>query len=461
MPIMAAGLDSHRLGAVFHSRPDIIEGIKRAADSPGRVTLFNNIANFVYDQINGSEPAAKRRRVDNGVGNGFTASNTNGIKSEVVVKSEGGDAADEQVLLEIKELSVSVPQRKKFDLCFTENHFYARAPGTKAPVQGICHAWTDIEYAFYLPVPEKAQVQHNYILFPRGSCLPSKTETPTAEPLVFTIPATAPKQGTVLGPEAGDATAVSDSYRTLFDWALTKHLRSAGNPAEIVSANPARFHSMARQPHRPNEKAVHVKAFRGSKDGYLFFLPNGILWGFKKPLLFVPLTRIAAVSYTSVLQRTFNMVVEVFTGEGGDGTEELEFAMLDQEDYRGIDEAYVRRNGLQDRSMAEQRRAKMELAENMRNGKKGGGDEGDAAPNAGDGLTELERAQAEEEQRLQDEEDEEEEDYDPGSEGDSEGEGETSDEGDAEGDDDADMEEAEEYEEDEDEGDERLAVTGR
>lgn len=223
---------------------------------------------------------------------------------------------------------------------------------------------------------------------------------------------------------------------------------------------------MARQAHRPNEKAVHVKAFRGSKDGYLFFLPNGILWGFKKPLLFIPLGRIAAVSYTSVLQRTFNMVVEVFTGEGGDQkTEELEFAMLDQEDYQGIDESYVRRNGLQDRSMAEQRRAKMELAENMRNGKKGAGAEGDAGgANGADGMTELERAQAqahaEEEQRLQDEEDEDEEDYDPGSEGDSEGEGETSDE-DAEGDDDAEMEEAEDYDEDgEDDEHERLDVTG-
>lgn len=108
------------------------------------MTLFNNIASFVYDQINASEPAAKRRRIDNGVSHGFTASNTNGVKSEVVVKSEGGDAADEQVLLEVRELSVSVPQRKKYDLCFTENHLYARAPGTKAPVQGICYAWTNI-----------------------------------------------------------------------------------------------------------------------------------------------------------------------------------------------------------------------------------------------------------------------------------------------------------------------------
>ncbi|KAJ3527098.1 hypothetical protein NM208_g10872 [Fusarium decemcellulare] len=34
------------------------------------------------------------------------------------------------------------------------------------------------EYVFYVPVPEKTQVQHNDVLFPRGTCLPSKTNPP-------------------------------------------------------------------------------------------------------------------------------------------------------------------------------------------------------------------------------------------------------------------------------------------
>lgn len=47
-------------------------------------------------------------------------------------------------MLEIKELSFSMPQRKKLDVVITQNHFYARAPGTTEPVQGACHAWRDI-----------------------------------------------------------------------------------------------------------------------------------------------------------------------------------------------------------------------------------------------------------------------------------------------------------------------------
>lgn len=164
-------------------------------------------------------------------------------------------------------------------------------------------------------MPEKSQVQHNYILFPRNSYLPTKDNSTTADPLLFTVSAGAPKPGAIGGPNASAAATISDSYTTLFHWAINKCLQAAGGQdgVKVVSADPARFRSAARQPQRPKEPAVHVKAFRGSKDGFLFFLENGILWGFKKPLLFLPLDRIAAVSYTSVLQRTFNIVVEVFS----------------------------------------------------------------------------------------------------------------------------------------------------
>ncbi|XXG97260.1 hypothetical protein Hte_003556 [Hypoxylon texense] len=440
---MASGLDTQKLDAVFKSRPDILNDIHKAADNPSRIQLFNKIASFVYEQIGDQQSGSslKRRRVDiEPSQNGNTPSN------EVATTIE--DVASENILLEIKDISVSIPQRKKFELCFSPKHIYARAPNTTAPVPGIVYAWKDIEYAFYLPVPEKTQVQHNYVLFPRNSYSLSKSSTPTEDPLVFTVSATAPKPGSIGGPNAGAASAVSDSYSTLFHWAISKCLQAAGNNVQIVAADPTKFRSKVRQPHRPKDPAVHVKAFRGSKDGFLFFLENGVLWGFKKPLLFIPLDKIAAISYTSVLQRTFNMVVEVFTGENGDdeATEEIEFAMLDQEDYGGINENYVARHGLQDRSMADQRKAKRQLAENAK-GKKGT-DEGEQANGHADenGMTELERAQMEAEQQLQEDEDEDEEDYDPGSEGESEGSGTSSD------DDDDDEAQGDEMEEDDDVG---------
>jgi len=447
-------LDLDRLGQVFQSRPDLLEGIKQAADSDARIQLFNSIASYMQEQSQststttiGSEPSLKRRRVD-------IEPSKNGNASEAVSPQ---DVAAEGTLLEVKDISVSIPQRKKLDLCFTKQHIYARTSGTTTPVTGAIFAWKNIEFAFYLPVPEKAQVQHNYILFPRNSYFSTKNTPAPEDPLLFTIPAGAPKPGAIGGPNAAAAASVSDTYTTLFHWAINKCLQAAGNNVQIVAADPAKFHSMIRQPHRPKEQAVHVKAFRGSKDGYLFFLENGILWAFKKPLMFIPLDRIASVSYTSVLQRTFNMVVEIFTGEkvdGEDETEEIEFSMLDQEDYGGINGDYISRHKLQDRSMADQRKAKKELLENSK-GKKGeegeNGESGEHGAGADGDLTELERAQNEAEQQLQDDEDEDEEDYDPGSDSDSDGSGTSSEEDD---DDDANGEGA--ADEDEDDDDEEM-----
>ncbi|KKA29665.1 hypothetical protein TD95_001346 [Thielaviopsis punctulata] len=443
-----SGLDSARLSLVFQARPDILAGIQRAADSPDRVALFNDIANFVYDQLHSSEePLSKRRRTDTP----SAVAATNGASGE------SATVVAEPVQLEIKEISLSIPVRKKLDLCFTASGIYGRASGSTEPVPGSVFQWKDFEFAFYLPVPEKNQVQHNYILMPRGSSFTPKGAT-APDPLVFTVNAGAPKPDTIAGPKAASAHSFSTDYHALFDWAFASFLRAAGSTVQIVASNPARFHSVVKQSHRPNEKAVHIKAFRGSKEGYLFFLATGILWGFKKPLLFIPLERIAAVSYTSVLQRTFNMVVEVFNEEA---TEEIEFSMIDQQDYQGIDERYVKKNGLQDRSMAEQRKAKLQLAENIKAAKSEPkaeedediemeevADDGQGGPDVKN-MSALERAEWEEEKRLQDAEDEEEEDYNPGSDGDSDGSGSSSEEeSDGEGG------EAEEEEEDDDEEEE-------
>lgn len=325
-----------------------------------------------------------------------------------------------------------------------------------------------IEFVFYAPIPEKQQLQYNYILFPRNTALSSAKTWPAVdfEPLVFTVPTTAPKAGIVAGYAAQTAAQVSDSYSSLMHWAINSQLQSVGNTSvSIVGTDPRVFASAVKQPHRPAERAVHVKAFRGSKDGYLFFLPNGILWGFKKPLLFIPLDRIVAVSYTSVLQRTFNVVVEIdvshapvhdvnqkgqqWEDENATKTEEIEFAMIDQEDYQGIDETYVRRHGLHNRSMAEGRKAKRQLRENAKAGDVVADATNGSAQQAGgedDDMAELDRA----EQLIEDEEDEEEEDYDPGSEGESEGEGDSSDEDDDEDDDEDEDDEGEEGEEGDD-----------
>lgn len=105
-----------------------------------------------------------------------------------------------------------------------------------------------------------------------------------------------------------------------------------------------------------------------------------------------------------------------------EGTDEFEFSMIDVEDYEGL-QGYIKRYGLADTSMTEERKAKR-LGINVIKD-----EEGNIVDN-GDAPGELEAAA---QQMEEDDEDEGSagEDYNPGSEGESEGSG-TSDEDDEE-----------------------------
>jgi hypothetical protein len=132
--------------------------------------LFNEIATHVYDQLLnvGSEPAHKKRRVDVQQPNGAANGTKHPVKTET-------NAADESVLLEIKEISVSVPQRKKFELCFTDGHIYARAPNTTAPIPAITHAWSDIGTRYHGVVMYPMLILRQNMLF--TSLYPRRTRS--------------------------------------------------------------------------------------------------------------------------------------------------------------------------------------------------------------------------------------------------------------------------------------------
>ena len=165
--------------------------------------------------------------------------------------------------------------------------------------------------------------------------------------------------------------------------------------------------------------------------GFLYLLSTGILFGLKKPVIYFPFSLITSISYSSILQRTFNltittcMVPRTLSSEplrpGQEASWDYEFSMIDQGDFSGVD-AYVKGHGLNDASLAASRRAQIYNVNSKPQAKTANDVNGSEADNVDDGEGEGELAKAERE--LQDAEDEEEEDFDPeDGDGDSDGSG--------------------------------------
>ncbi|KAJ4378328.1 hypothetical protein N0V86_006028 [Didymella sp. IMI 355093] len=407
------------IDAAFAGNADLRKRVHAAIDqNPSQSTLFRDISTFILNQTSqtSAEHTSKKRKLEegNGAQNGAAAATT--ATAAAPASGAGGSLANisTKAFKTYAGVSFSIPQRKKFTLELVDKKDGGlRAIGASGNVEFVL-AWKDVDQVFCLPVPEKAKKQHNFIIIPvHGdgvNPVPDELKASAPEPIVWTFEEATGKN-IVEGEDPGPGPMAEAIHHCLIQ---------AGTGKEVVFPDADEFASAIPESHRKGEKAYHVKAHRGSKEGYLFFTSVGILYGFKKPLAFFDFAAVNSIAYAAVLRNTFNLVITT-------QTQEIEFSMLDQENFAGINE-YVQKHGLQDASMAAERRAK-KLNVNPPADK--GRENGNAAGAQGEEESELQKAERE----LQDQEDDEEEDddFDPGSEGESEGEGSDSEEEDGEG----------------------------
>ncbi|KAE8350035.1 hypothetical protein BDV28DRAFT_139910 [Aspergillus coremiiformis] len=400
----------------FAAEPSLKKRVYDAiGTTPQYIPLFEDIARYTSSLLarNASTPvqpvetttdgpAAKKRKLQNGDGAGHA-------------QPAGDLKANAPLQFYMQDVSFAVPQRKKLTLEITAGRGFLRARNqTSKAVEFGIHIDT-IQHVLCLPVPEKNQKQFNFCIIPQyadGINSPPEGES-APEAMVWTVSDGSPKTAF-----SGDGQQIGINNGETAENVVRRVLNENLRQTKVVRPDEREFVSAMPEAHRKGEKAYHVKAFRGSKEGYLFFLPTGILFGFKKPLVFFAFENIDSISYTSVLQRTFNLNI-MARPTLSDETQELEFSMIDQADYAGID-AYIKKHGLQDASLAEARRARRYNI----NGAKTEEEDAVNAEGAVEEESELQKAQRE----LEDQEEEDEEDYDPGSDADSDGSGSSSEE---------------------------------
>lgn len=218
--------------------------------------LFLDLANHVQTSnppaINGTVSASKKRKIES--------------DSEITLPSHSTSYKIVEPIIEFecKDVSVQIPARKKLKLqlvkdAHTDVQQEIRLQHPQSDETEYALALDQVDQVFCLPVPEKQQRQWNFCVFPKSGAIAATGST--AEQIVLTVNETAPVGATRRGHE----NAAEDTYLTVTEKALNQSLAMVGR--RVTRPNGREFESSIIQPHRKNEKAYHVKAHRGSKEG--------------------------------------------------------------------------------------------------------------------------------------------------------------------------------------------------
>jgi hypothetical protein len=234
---------------------DMGDADSTADDHPTQTSLFRDISTFILNQASqpAAEPVAKKRKLED----------NNGAPSETAASGGSLASSSTKAWRSYPGVSFSIPQRKKFTLELVDTKDGGiRAIGASGNVE-FSIAWKDVDQIFCLPVPEKAKKQHNFVVIPvHGdgvNPLPEDFPGAAPEPIIWTFEEATGKN-IVEGEDPGPGPMAEAIHHCLIQ---------AGTGKQVVFPTADEFASATPESHRKGEKAYHVKAHRGSKEGVL------------------------------------------------------------------------------------------------------------------------------------------------------------------------------------------------
>ncbi|KAF7731458.1 hypothetical protein EC973_000266 [Apophysomyces ossiformis] len=331
---------------------------------PDSQTVVQALVAYYNAKLSTDEPRPKKRKIDESSGS---------------------------IIATINDLSFQQPTRKKYNLIVTPSHLQIALSGSEV----IENEWPAEHFSLgvYVPTPDKPS--HTFALFRKQA---------SEEAIVFTVQdkgsitikrANQPDETVDKDKHTVIARLLMENARINFTTPDTQSFRSTG-----VSATTG----------KPQER-YHVNAYLKTKEGSLFFLPSGVLFGFRKPTLFCPLSSISAIAVNSVTQRTFDLTIKMAKIPLGSATKQvteeeegmsLPFSMIEQSEYEGIN-AYINKTGINDRSMDEELKAPE--PKSRKDGLTGDGDDTDGRAMDTKAMEEEEEEQDEDFEPSEEEED--------------------------------------------------------
>jgi len=248
------------IDAAFAGNHDLRKRVHAAIDqNPSQLTLFRDISTFILNQSSQPtvESTTKKRKLDEHNG----AHNVGTAIAPISAVGSSLASASTKAFKSYAGVSFSMPQRKKFTLeLIGKAEGGIRAVGATGNVE-FTLAWKDVDQVFCLPVPEKAKKQHNFIIVPLHgdgvNPVPEELKGTVPEPVVWTFEEATGKN-VVEGEDPGPALMAEAIHHCLIE---------AGTGKRVVFPHADEFASAIPESHRKGDKAYHVKAHRGSKEG--------------------------------------------------------------------------------------------------------------------------------------------------------------------------------------------------
>ena len=223
-------------------------------------TLFEDLARYVLSrksqQATHEVPTnMKKRKLDDG--EGTPSSQANGAVAVGIPKP--------MIDFECKDISVQIPARKKLKVQLVrdeKNHGPREVRLLNNTTDELEYdlSTEDIDQVFCLPVPEKQQRQSFFAIFPKAGAVGA--DGMPKDQILFTLNDVAPPSSASV-PE--DTFRENDSLISVTQRALERSLSTVNKHVIYPDAN--EFASAKAQSHRKGEKAYHVNAHRGSKEG--------------------------------------------------------------------------------------------------------------------------------------------------------------------------------------------------
>ena len=247
---------------------ELRDKVKKITDAiPEALTVFEQV--YTVGQKSGrvSEPDNKRRKVDD---------------------SDLLSVSNENVVFELQDVSVLSPLRKKLTMSITLDEKTQLPMITLSKNNNIEFILPDIKntvkFGTFLPFPEKKNLIYLFIFYERDQS--------SSDPILITLNKDhILKQFRDRNLLRNDEADFQDCIDYMRRQAILTGFRISDPLSKVVM---------------DSHHSFFVDCHRGSKEGTLFFLPEHIIFGFKKPILLFESHEIDAITYSSITRLTFN-----------------------------------------------------------------------------------------------------------------------------------------------------------